>query len=1414
MTDELTGANNQLALFGKTFGQIKADWKKGYGLRSLSNVISADDMQQLKNYSKWLMNGTKSTEDFKDAMSYCSTATQKLGSEILKLKVKVDNGEMSTEEATTEMNRMIVAEETATGTTNALRSAFGKLALNLAISFAISALITLFTEMSQAEQKAIDKANELAQAYKTQQDTVSELKKEYIDIVDGSKSETEKTKDLYEWKKKLIKAYGYEKDAIEGVTTARATGLKFFDKEEYQNAKDYIAQNGDKYRDILKAFNNVQISGNGIVPDLDSIFAYNKPVLNNIDNIKKEVNDYLKEYGIVYNDLRAVDEYAYSLSLNYGENIYDAIKNINSVLSDIDTKELNNVPLTSFEKTLRGYLKSVLESLKKQVNDSKDVLSETGQAYFTKYFHEFLNIDANKLDNVTIDNFDEWKSRFNKYLEDHAKELLNDTNFNEIKDEYFSNLKLELFPNEVISQINQYGYSLSTLSEKFAELKDVIDDTSKKQAAIQSALEKIRQGTSLTTDEMNKVAEVYPDLLGKFKQTVDGWTISADDLIDANEKVTQSARDAIDEQRKILGETAEKIKAQLSQTPVINSKSDYEAWQKRKEQLNRDLTDIENQLKGLDNLSETLTLNLTNRVGEFSKATVALSSKMKTLSSAFKEQKENGSLSVDTVLTLIENGYSAALMYDKQTGQIKLNADAYLELARAEIEKQKADILIAQNEALTDKLDTERSITSNLGWAYLGTAEAMLKMKEAEARLADDEELIKALQEQYDVLSALGDQLGTVVTGDYGGSKSGSTSDPIKEAFEKDMKDIEHLHNMGLKSDEEYYDALEKANEKHYKNSADHESDYLSNVEKIYKGRQSLYKENADKQFDDLEDQRKRGVITAEQYAQALHDLGQELYGENSIYGGTEFAIKALEELDKKVKETSEDIYDEFKDELSADGDKTLFNILSDAEELWNKTNELFAGDLTSIKSNAKDIFGTVSSALEDALKKGIITVDGYESLLRSWANTLQVTETDVTNALVDTYEYRADALQKANDGSFASERKYIADMKSLNFSTYGDENSDFYDPNTYASNLRDITDHQLDVLEKALNNGEISVQEYANSVVEIFKDADVLGADYVSEKLDDIDKVRAEREKTYWEQQKELMEDYYDKQIKEIEDTQKAKEKENKLEELHLKLIKARQTLEEAKNNRNQLVFHDGTFEYMTDQDAVMSAEEDVANTLKEIENEKLQAQIDLLEEQKDAALGFYDQILDEIDFYLNKTLPLSESDQEELAKIRNSDYAQYARDKRDGNLTANSDNEKNAEDALNQTNTAEETKQSVSDIAKNVFDIAKIVADGFNFENLVRALGGNPTAEAVKNFQDSYNATLVGKQITPSTLPSNVTNNSSTTNNNNNKNIVVNVGDIHITVPEGMSKEDIAEYVAGRLSESIALALPKYLI
>ena len=1761
----ITNADSRLNIFRKNFGLFKKSFydisrdTKAYGnvFKGIFETgLTQKDITALRSFSTEIKKGSTSSQAFIKTMNGTSVAAKKIATQMASVQLAFDSGRISEEEYAVQMDALR-AKMQATSTTAKVMDTVIRTALNVALFAGIEFGVWIIQKLVNAEKEAIEYANEMTTAYKSQKQEVENLRQEYLDIVDSTESEAKKSEELYKWKKKLIQAYGYEKSAIEGVTTARATGLKFFDKEEYDNAIEIINKNNkdDVYKKLYermygKNSGKKNYSSGHIEVDLSDL-------------------DWLKEYGVYAESLYSESDRIGEVVYKFGDNVEDSINHINDVLAILNKKSNTSAGLTGYEKIIKEHLDRALTDFQNAQKESEDILDTTGEALFTTRYSEFLQKYGNELDKLTKENFDSWKDKFNKYLAETEENLLSDENFVKIRDEYFKNLKIDLFPDEVIAETNKYGYSLTSLSEKLEAFSDITKDVSTKQSTIQSALEKVRAGTSLTSDEMQKLGDTYPDLLGKFEETVDGWTIGADELVNANDKITQSVKDAVDEQKKSLNETIDKIKAQLAETPTINGKDDYNEWQKKQAQLNKDLEDAQNQLQGLDNLvksfgsdlsglndklkeyndslkyCETLNKRLSNLnqgktlLTQWADTTDWKSDFTSIVNAIVEAFPQNAKIKEAANKWFVEQTEEAArglvTEYETAYNEDLDNFNTYLKAKFNYADKYSEDGTSWQNflSANTEFVDEFKSaydidLTNYKNWID-ARADLQKKLLELDDELFDpltqSAERERLWKEFTDGVEArFNAYLGGINNPKYNpypdGDKKGSSSDEIKDNFTAKEKELKHLLAMEKITQEQYYEMLFGSDE--YKALLADRTKYRDELnsidEEFYKYQQNLYKENADKQFDDLEDQYKRGIITAEQYAQGLHDLGQELYGEGSIYGGTEFAIKALEELDKKVKETSEDIYDESldslkknndgtlkseeqfiknwkklnddtwkdinpkewqknyneiidyekdfykdlldngtysaeeyrnkikeiyfgakgsgidlgldwfksalkeadsrdyedlkenlasdgdktlenvrkdtedlakknytlfhddpdtlkkngeeifnnlvksaqdalskglisperyleiidtfantwqeklgltqgiideakealevddwmndwdkkhgydedkskndfrlrqdrideyrnkiietygvdgvenvnayteamkeadeqqkqlnedtyaktKEELSADGDKTLSNILSDADVLWNDTLSLFA-DGETIKENAKDIFSSVSDALQDALEKGIISADEYETLLRSWGDKLQLTEADITDALVDTYEHRADALQKANDGSLASERKYIADMKALNFSTYGDENSDFYDPTTYASNLRGITDHELDVLGEALKKGEISTREYAEEVAKILDDADVLGADYIAEKQEEIDKIRAEREKQYWEQQKELVEDYYDKQIEELEKIQDEQEKITKAEELRLNLIKARKTLEEAKNNRNQLVFHDGMFEYMSDQDAVMSAEEEVAEAVKAIKDNEFQEQIDLLKSQKDEAVSFYDDMISMIEAYINETVNISESDSETLKKIADSQYSKEWKDVRYGDKTANevteeqkraveksddkSDSKPNSNDNVtvkadsveieNNTdsstdiqsgNTPETDGAASTDTISNIATTIKEVGDsllafinsfgdGNAFENLVRALGGNPTAEAVKNFQDSYNATLVGKQITPSTVAG-VTNNNNSTNNNTQS--VVFSGDINVNVE--LSLQSLDDFVDNKIDD-----------
>lgn len=66
------------------------------------------------------------------------------------------------------------------------------------------------------------------------------------------------------------------------------------------------------------------------------------------------------------------------------------------------------------------------------------------------------------------------------------------------------------------------------------------------------------------------------------------------------------------------------------------------------------------------------------------------------------------------------------------------------------------------------------------------------------------------------------------------GVKQGGQSTLDMASADSQFKALEHAHNMGRKSDEEYYSELEALNNKYYKNSRDNLDKYWSYEEKIY----------------------------------------------------------------------------------------------------------------------------------------------------------------------------------------------------------------------------------------------------------------------------------------------------------------------------------------------------------------------------------------------------------------------------------------------------------------------------------------------------------------------------------------------------------------------------------------------------
>lgn len=76
---------------------------------------------------------------------------------------------------------------------------------------------------------------------------------------------------------------------------------------------------------------------------------------------------------------------------------------------------------------------------------------------------------------------------------------------------------------------------------------------------------------------------------------------------------------------------------------------------------------------------------------ELTDSTSTLIKNLNELASAYAEQEKNGNISYDTMLKLIDAGYTQCISLDNETGKIKLNTEAYKELAKAKLASQIAE---------------------------------------------------------------------------------------------------------------------------------------------------------------------------------------------------------------------------------------------------------------------------------------------------------------------------------------------------------------------------------------------------------------------------------------------------------------------------------------------------------------------------------------------------------------------------------------------------------------------------------------------------------------------------------------------------------------------------------------------------
>lgn len=282
---------------------------------------------------------------------------------------------------------------------------------------------------------------------------------------------------------------------------------------------------------------------------------------------------------------------------------------------------------------------------------------------------------------------------------------------------------------------------------------------------------------------------------------------------------------------------------------------------------------------------------------------------------------------------------------------------------------------------------------------------------------------------------------------------------------------------------------------------------------------------------------------------------------------------------------------------------------------------------------------------LDGAYKTAYAGLEGYEDDLYKYEEEI--------------FSKRRELAEKAFDDTIDGIEKEIDALEKLKDEASLDINAE--------GSIYSIIDQQILLYQQAIDEiGKRIAELEASGLIGIEDEIEELNKqkDDLLEKVYDLGKERTstgiENEISYWEEMQSKQNEFYDKQIEKLkkqkellEDKNDEEERAKDLAEKQLELRKAQIALEDARRNRNVLVYTaGGGYSYEADQTAIAEAEEnvkkaqeDLAELRQEEIKDNLDKQIELLEEQKDKDSEYYDTVVKLLEDMNGKNKVQSES-------------------------------------------------------------------------------------------------------------------------------------------------------------------------
>ena len=886
-------------------------------ISGLKDVFSSKtqkvDYTSLRSYIVQLQNGTINAAQFATNIKGLNIATQQEAQAVLRLNAELQQGlineqgykagldqismslrqaQISTEQLTLKTKLMQGAMKLAAGGLN--------LIIGMVSTIALSALTKAISDAVTENERLAESAKESAEAFNSQNDGLEELKQKYIEVFDGELDEKQKTEQLTEIKKELIEQYKIEENELKNINTARQNTIDLLNEEQLKNKTNWIGDNSEAIDSALKKINK-QVN----------FFQ----TFQNINGINEDILGFFNIDDSYYEDGSK------TLKIQ-GDNVLEYVEKLEQARDKLAIIEKEN-GLSSEESLLFKEINKEIQKYSKDIEDNKEIITTYSKYMSEIFFEGFLQSDENKLENITIQNINSWKSRLADALADSDLDNMTKENVQNL----MTNALKEINLSPEIQVSPKFKYDEQAVNDAVAKVETMFNGSDADKSTIfdkiekfEKAIENIGKNGFIERADYEELLEIYPELENVLKQTADGYNASLLDMENSTEEFINENINTISEAQAVVSNQKTELNKQIAEIDKKIFEARKGGYDNRYEI--EQLYEIKNAyLMQNDALDETnaklkeykanLQIDVEKNMLDATTESIGnLNSSMKMLSNAFNEINENGTLSVDTLLTLIESGYATAIMYNNQTGAVTLNKKVIEELTKAKITAQIAE--------LQSKLATSQHT------------------KEIEAQIIALTNLRDNWNKIYDGSFTNTSKDDTTDNTDNVSDVKEDTTDYYKENAEAQIAALKHEYEIGNLSTENYYNQLLDLAKYYYEGKAEYLDDYRKYEEEVYKGLQEAQKERLENEKEKIsevneENEKSLELIKAHlELENARKNKTIRSYSEETGFNYTTDEKDILDKklaLDKLIAETKERFIDNQIDEI----DKMNFDALRNA---------------------------------------------------------------------------------------------------------------------------------------------------------------------------------------------------------------------------------------------------------------------------------------------------------------------------------------------------------------------------------------------------------------------------------------------------------------------------------------------------